>query len=179
MGNADLGCLINKQTQKRMGTAADIRRLYEQHRAEMLRLACRLLADEEEGRDAVSDVFAQLAEREAEMRCDAAYLFSAVRNRCMNVLRHKSVQERVHRLLPLDDAMAEDSRTAEERERKLESILRFVDTELTPQTRQVVHLRFRERMTYAQIARHLGISEAAVYKHLAQAIRKLKQRFNP
>lgn len=162
-----------------MGTAADIRRLYEQHRAEMLRLACRLLADEEEGRDAVSDVFAQLAEREAEMRCDAAYLFSAVRNRCMNVLRHKRIQESVHRLLPLDDAMAEDSRTAEERERKLESILRFVDTELTPQTRQVVHLRFQEHMTYAQIARHLGISEAAVYKHLAQAIRKLKQRFNP
>ena len=162
-----------------METAADIRRLYEQHRAEMLRLACRLLADEEEGRDAVSDVFAQLAEREADLRCDAAYLFSAVRNRCMNVLRHKSVRERVHRLLPLDDAMVEDSRTAEERERKLESILRFVDTELTPQTRQVVRLRFQEHMTYAQIARHLGISEAAVYKHLAQAIRKLKQRFNP
>lgn len=162
-----------------MGTAADIRRLYEQHRAEMLRLACRLLADEEEGRDAVSDVFAQLAEREGDLRCDAAYLLSAVRNRCMNALRHKSVRERVHRLLPLDEAMAEDSRTAEERERKLESILRFVDTELTPQTRQVVHLRFQEHMTYAQIARRLGISEAAVYKHLAQAIRKLKQRFNP
>jgi len=34
-------------------------------------------------------------------------------------------------------------------------------------------------MTYSQIAQQLGISEAAVYKHLAQAIRKLKQRFNP
>ena len=162
-----------------METATDIRRLYEQHRAEMLRLARRLLADKEEGRDAVSDVFAQLAEREAEMRCDAAYLLSAVRNRCMNVLRHKSVRERVHRLLPLDEAMAEDSRTAEEKEAELESILHFVDTELTPQTREVVRLRFRERMTYAQIAKRLDISEAAVYKHLAQAIRKLKQRFNP
>lgn len=162
-----------------METATDIRRLYEQHRAEMLRLARRLLADEEEGRDAVSDVFAQLAERKVDMPCSVAYLFSAVRNRCMNVLRYKSVRERVHRLLPLDEAMAEDSRTAEEKEAELESILHFVDTELTPQTREVVRLRFRERMTYAQIAKRLDISEAAVYKHLAQAIRKLKQRFNP
>ncbi len=162
-----------------METAADIRRLYEQHRTEMLRLACRLLADEEEGRDAVSDVFAQLAERRTEVPYGVPYLLSAVRNRCMNVLRHKDVRERVHRLLPLDEAMAEDSWTAEEREATLESILHFIDTELTPQTREVVRLRFRERMTYSQIAQQLDISEAAVYKHLAQAIRKLKQRFNP
>jgi RNA polymerase sigma-70 factor (ECF subfamily) len=58
-------------------------------------------------------------------------------------------------------------------------MLRFIDTELTPKTRKVVHLRFEEHMTYRDIASHLGISEAAVYKHLAQAIRKLKQRFNP
>ena len=157
----------------------DIRLLYERHRTEMLRLASRLLGDEEEGRDAVSEVFAQLAEREASVPGNVSYLFSAVRNQCLNVLRHKSVKERVHRLLPLDEAMAEDSRTAEEREAELQSILCFVDTELTPQTREVVRLRFHERMTYRQIAQRLGISEAAVYKHLAQAIRKLKQRFNP
>lgn len=162
-----------------MAKDRDIRLLYERHRTEMLRLASRLLGDDEEGRDAVSEVFAQLAERETCMRCDVAYLLSAVRNRCMNVLRHKSVKERVHRLLPLDEAMAEDSRTAEEREAELQSILRFVDTELTPQTREVVRLRFHERMTYREVAEQLGISEAAVYKHLAQAIRKLKQRFNP
>ena len=40
----------------------DIRLLYERHRTEMLRLASCLLGDEEEGRDAVSEVFAQLAE---------------------------------------------------------------------------------------------------------------------
>lgn len=162
-----------------MAKDRDIRLLYERHRTEMLRLASRLLGDDEEGRDAVSEVFAQLAERETDLRCDVAYLLSAVRNRCMNVLRHKSVKERVHRLLPLDEAMAEDSRTAEEREAELQSILRFVDTELTPQTREVVRLRFQERMTYREVAEQLGISEAAVYKHLAQAIRKLKQRFNP
>ena len=145
----------------------------------MLRLACRLLEDEEEGRDVVSDVFVRMAEQTANMRCDGAYLLSAVRNRCMNVLRHKSVRERVHRLFPLDETLAEDTRTLEEQEEELQAILRFVDTELTPQTREVVRLRFRERLTYREVGQQLGISEAAVYKHLAQAIRRLKERFNP
>ncbi|WP_262897872.1 sigma factor-like helix-turn-helix DNA-binding protein [Segatella copri] len=34
-------------------------------------------------------------------------------------------------------------------------------------------------MKYREIATELGISEVAVYKHLAQGIRKLKQKFNP
>ena len=48
-----------------------------------------------------------------------------------------------------------------------------------PQTREVVQLRFRDRKSYREIAEQMGISEAAVYKHLAQGIRKLKARFNP
>ena len=32
---------------------------------------------------------------------------------------------------------------------------------------------------HREIAEQLGISEAAVYKHLAQGIRRLKARFNP
>ena len=33
-------------------------------------------------------------------------------------------------------------------------------------------------MKYREIAAELGISEAAVYKHLAQGISKLKEKFN-
>lgn len=54
-----------------------------------------------------------------------------------------------------------------------------MDTELTPQTRKVLDLRFRQKLKYREIATELGISEVAVYKHLAQGIRKLKQKFNP
>ena len=41
-----------------MNVTPDIKQLYEQHREALLRLALRLLGDEEESRDVVSDVFA-------------------------------------------------------------------------------------------------------------------------
>ena len=34
-------------------------------------------------------------------------------------------------------------------------------------------------MTYRQFASELGISEAAVYKHLAQGIKRIREQFNP
>ena len=161
-----------------MKAKTDIQRLYDEHCEAMLRTACRLLGDEEESRDVVSEVFAQLSEQQVDIRNDAAFLLSAVRNRCLNLLRHKRLSERVHKLLPIGEEMVEEE-AADEEEDSLEAMLRFVNTELTPQTREVVRLRFHEQMTYREISAHLGISEAAVYKHLAQAIRKLKARFNP
>ena len=62
---------------------------------------------------------------------------------------------------------------------KYEGILAYMNAELTPQTRKVLDLRFRQKLKYREIATELGISEVAVYKHLAQGIRKLKQKFNP
>ena len=42
-----------------------------------------------------------------------------------------------------------------------------------------LNLLSRQKMKDREIATELGISEVTVYKHLAQGIRKLKQKFNP
>ena len=42
-----------------------------------------------------------------------------------------------------------------------------------------LNLLSRQKMKDREIATELGISEVAVYKHLAQGIKKLKQKFNP
>ena len=42
-----------------------------------------------------------------------------------------------------------------------------------------LNLLSRQKMKDREIATELGFSEVAVYKHLAQGIRKLKQKFNP
>lgn len=162
-----------------MEITSDINSVYEQHREPMMRLAVRLLGDIDEANDVVSDVVAHIVERPATIRENAAsYLLSSVRNRCLNLLRHKRLSERVHKLLPIGEDTAAEPETFET-EDVLDAMLQFVDTELTPQTRQVVRLRFQEQMSYRQISMRLGISEVAVYKHLAQAISRLKARFNP
>ena len=62
---------------------------------------------------------------------------------------------------------------------RLIEVLDFCERELTPQTLRVFRLRYQQRKTYAEIATSLGISEAAVYKHIAQALNKIKNHFNP
>ena len=94
------------------------------------------------------------------------------------------MKDRVPHLLQLDASPtiepAEATIAAIDRETdKQETILAYMESELTPQTNQVLQLRFRQKLKYREIATELGISEVAVYKHLAQGIKKLKQKFNP
>ena len=94
------------------------------------------------------------------------------------------MKDRVHHLLKADTSpsiVPQETTIAEiDRETdKYEAILAYMDAELTPQTRKVLDLRFRQKLKYREIATELGISEVAVYKHLAQGIRKIKQKFNP
>ena len=155
----------------------EVRRLYEQHHDRMLLLAKQMLADDDESHDVVNDVFVHIAEQTPTMAHPLSYLLNAVRNRCLNLLRKKRLAERIHRLLPIGEETCTNAETPTDF--PLDEMLRFVETQLTPQTRKVVRLKFYEQKTYREIALTLNISEAAVYKYLAQAISKLKQRFNP
>ena len=186
---------INKET---------IEQLFRQHYLRMYQLARVLLKDDAASKDVVSEVFADVLDGKTQLGLDnetandktiasepplpstnaGSYLLVCVRHKCLNLLSRQKMKDRVHHLLkadtspsiiPLEATIAEIDRETD----KYEAILAFMDTELTPQTRKVLDLRFRQKLKYREIATELGISEVAVYKHLAQGIRKLKQKFNP
>mgnify|MGYP002622960117 CR=1 FL=1 len=154
-----------------------IEALYCQHYDDLLRRACILLHDEEDARDAVGDVMARLMATDILPEGDklTAYAKSSVRFECLNRLKRMKLQERMRRALPLnDDAIEAHSEEEEEQYREYQQ---FIQTELTPQTRRVFQMHYQQRLKYHEIAEQVGISEAAVYKHLSQAITKLKNRF--
>lgn len=155
-----------------------IEALYRLHYDDLLRRACILLHDEEDARDAVSDVMARLmaADILPESEKLTAYVRSSVRFECLNRLKRMRLQERMRRALPLDDETFDSRGEEEEQYREYQQ---FIQTELTPQTRRVFEMHYTEQLKYREIAKQVGISEAAVYKHLSQAISKLKNRFNP
>lgn len=157
----------------------EIERLFRTHRERMLLLAKMLLKDEEDSRDVVSEVFTDIIGSDLVLRPAeaSAYLLACVRNKCLNLLNRHRVAERVRRLLPVDAPMADQLAVVDKI--RLEQLWQYVDTALTPQTARVVRLRFKERKTYQEIADQLAISTTAVYKHLAQAVRTLRQCFNP
>lgn len=159
---------------KRDKTVAE---LYRMHYEELLQRACILLHDEEDARDAVSDVMARLMATDIlpEGERLIAYARSSVRFECLNRLKRMKLQERMRRALPIDDAEA----AIRDEEEPYQQYQQFIQTELTPQTRRIFRMHYGERLKYREIAEQIGISEAAVYKHLSQAITKLKNRFNP
>lgn len=162
-----------------MTSKKDIKALFERFYDRMYVAARIMLHDDEESRDAVSDVFARIADGSIEVREDtaAAFLLTCVRNKCLKMIRAKQVRQRASRYLQMDNSV--EMTPPDAQTDKLTEVLEYSERELTPQTLRVFQLRFQQRKTYAEIASTLGISEAAVYKHLAQALNKIKNHFNP
>ncbi|NPD80468.1 sigma-70 family RNA polymerase sigma factor [Prevotella sp. PINT] len=163
-------------------TEHDIDIIYKRHQSKMLRLATLLLKDTQAAEDTVSDVFLSLSDCGiGNVANIEGYLLTTVRNRCLNRLKSLSHREKVKRCLPIENVPDNISCNdyCMEAEERMQAIEAFILENLTLQTQTVMRMRFRENMKYAEIATKLNISEAAVYKHLAQGIRKLRQRFNP
>ena len=151
--------------------------LFRENYEQLIALALSLLHDENEARDAVSDVFERLVNGTLHLplqRTDT-YLMVAVRNHCLDRIRHLSLREKIRRHLTLSTP----SLTPIETEQQIEDMMDYALQKLTPQTFRVFQLRFGDGMAYRKIAQELSISEVAVYKHLAQALRKLREHFNP
>lgn len=139
----------------------------------MYRLAFALLHDNEEARDVVSDVFSKLWDAEIKEETASAYLMRSVKNACLNLIVRKERDERLQRLLPLEDAIAESDTRLEER---WQATVHCIDQDLTPQTASVIRLCYGEQMSYKETAEELGISISAVNKHIVKGLRTLREK---
>ena len=145
-------------------------RLFRTNYERMYRLAFALLHDNEEARDMVSDVFSKLWEHDINEATASAYLMQSVKNACLNLIAQKKRDERLQRLLPLEE---ENDTRLEER---WQATVHCIDHDLTPQTASVIRLCFGERMSYKETAEELGISTSAVNKHIVKGLRTLREK---
>ena len=158
-----------------MTTNSDIEQLFRSNYTAMQTLAIRLLHDPDTARDIVHDVFESVLSGNLST-VTTAYLLTGVRFACLKHLRRLSLRERFNNLYALDlDEIEDDEWPDPEDVARLNEL---IDQSLTMQDREVVRLRFNERMSYDEIAGQLGISEVAVYKHLRHAMDVLRQNFN-
>ena len=138
-----------------------------------------LLRDSDAAKDIVGDVFEDIASGKLMVRpeTEEAFLHTCVRNRCLNRMNHMKVREKMQKLMALDAETYDVP--VESLVDKLDAVRAYIGSNLTEQTARIVRMHYLQKMTYKDIARSLGISEAAVYKHLSQGIRKLQKHFNP
>lgn len=144
----------------------------------LYRYAYSLLNDAEDSKDVVSEVFIYLLEKRAD--CDSittGYLMTMVHSKALDLLRHRQVEDEARQTMLNEYAtlLLPDGN----REERLNAILHFVETELTPQSRKILQLCYEEKMSYKQVAQELDISTQAVNKHISQSLKKLRERFNP
>ena len=151
-----------------------LQKLFKQHYRQMYRLATILLHDDAESKDVVHDIFARLLDDQRDLREETAesYLHTSVRNRCLNVIRSRQIQERVERLylLDLDMTIIPTERLDEE----LKTLHKGIDLLEPPVCRDIILQHFRDGVTFKEIARRMGVSETTVYKHLRRALSQLR-----
>ena len=147
-------------------------------RQRMLAVARLMLKNDDDANDAVSDVFFKLTEGLLRVPADHPenYLMATVRNLCLDRIRLMTLHERLERRITLSD---NDQAYGESERERIAEMIDYAERTFSKQTWRVFQLRFDEGLLYREIAERLGISEVAVYKHLAEALKKLKEKYNP
>ena len=114
----------------------DIERMFRQHYEKMYNLARSILSDDDESNDVVSEVFTTILADDVVLmpESEEGFLMRIVRNRCLNLIAHKSVKERVTKLL-LDDA---DVILSEETDERLDQLMLLIE-DLEPPIRQLIY----------------------------------------
>ena len=97
----------------------------------------------------------------------------SVRNRCLNLIAHKGVKEKVAKLL-IDDT---DVILSDETDKRLEQLLLLIE-DLEPPIRQLIfRLRYLQEKSYQEVADEVGVSKVTVFNHLSKAMDWIKEQF--
>ena len=153
----------------------DIERMFRQHYEKMYNLARYLLSDDDESKDVVSEVFTTILANNAVLmpESEEGFLMRSVRNRCLNLIAHKGVKERVTKLL-IDDA---DVILSDKTDGRLEQLMLLIEDLEPPIRKQIFRLHYLKDMSYQEMADKVGVSKVTVFNHLSQAMDWIKEQF--
>ncbi len=143
--------------------------IFRRHYDGMFRLARKMLGNDAESKDVVSDVFAHLLNSGKELQPDTiqSLLLTSVHNRCVNLLVRKQRSQAIVVYLDTENSDKE----------LLDDMYHYIDQQLPPLSQQVLRLRYQQGLKYREIAEELQVSEVTVYNHLSQSLKQLKDHF--
>ena len=152
----------------------DIERLFRRHYEKMYNLARCILSDDDESKDVVSDVFTTILADDVVLMpgSEEGYLMRSVHNRCLNLIAHKSVKERVAKLL-LNDA---DVILSEESDERLEQLMLLIEDLEPPIRKQIFRLRYLQEKSYQEVADEVEVSKVTVFNHISQALDWIRKK---
>ena len=149
--------------------------IFRRHYDGMFRLARRMLCDDAESKDVVSDVLANLLHSGTDLRSDTlqAFLLTSVRNRCVNLLVHRQKTQEMQQAVVVELKAADGGSEQEQ----LQMLQHYIDSRLPELSQQILRLRYQQGLKYREIAETLNVSEVTVHNHLSQSLKLLKDHF--
>lgn len=152
--------------------------LFRMHFERLCSFAKQYVADMDTAQDICQKVFIRLWEKREDMdteRSITSYLFTSVKNRCLNHIRdHKKYRSQLLDMecgdLEIGMAITEDHFALQELQERIEAAL----ATLPPKCRQVFELSRYEQKKYKEIALELDISQKTVEAHMSKAIKMLR-----
>lgn len=157
------------------GSYSAFERIFRSHYGPLCAFAMGYLKDRDATEEAVQQVFYIVWERRESINITTsfkAYLYQAVRNHCLNALKHEQVKASAHGELLREDEPEEENNleSIELRERIDQAI-----SELPTERQKIFRMSRFEELKYKEIAEKLQISVKTVENQMGKALKHLRE----
>ena len=154
--------------------------LFRRYAHQLGNFAFQITRDIETSKELVSDIFFQIWLKRNQLdiqRNVKSYLYTALRNHCLNHLRKE--QQQFEDLDVLEGAQHPSEFHADQGINQAEtaSLVETILKRLPPQRQLVFRLHRLDELSYKEIAEILAISEHTVHRHMVAAIKQLAEAY--
>jgi len=163
--------------QLKAGSPLALQEIYKRYHGVLYSHAYRRYPDREDVRDMIQEVFLHLWRTRETLSISinlSAYLYTAVRNRMLNIFRNKKVRATYLQSLQHFIEKGENVVDAKLREKELIELVEQEVAALPPQMRTIFEMSRNLEMTHQEIANELNLSPHTVRTQVRNALRILR-----
>ena len=155
--------------------------IFERYKVLLYKHAFRLLGDEDEANDVISDLFLALWQKRGSLNPQvslSSYLYGSVRNRVFDLMDHQKVIARY--LDSIRGFIEQGNYETDERvrEKELATIIEREIAALPPKMREVFELSRSGEFSYKEIGERLNIREGTVKQQVHNAVKTLRLKIH-
>lgn len=157
--------------------AAVVERYFQTYFEGLYRYAFTLLKNNDDAKDAVQSIFVKLWEKRAaidEQQSVQSYLYTAVYNHCLNVIRNEKVRKAYLQNNPVSHSSFSDELVSRENIARITEALE----NLPPQCKLIFMKSRFEKKKYAEIAQEMDLSVKTVEAQVGKALKILREKLS-